>query len=118
MSLDVYLLDSTLCPNCGHEVVTEHEVFDANVTHNLGDMAEAAGIYYALWRPDELGYEHARDLIAPLLTGLTLLRSDPERFEKFNPSNGWGSYKDFVPWVEGYLAACENHPNARIKVSR
>lgn len=42
------------------EPVTVHinEVNDgyhANITHNLGKMAEAAGIYHALWRPDEIG---------------------------------------------------------------
>jgi hypothetical protein len=29
-----------------------HDVYDGNITHNLGRMADMAGIYYALWRPD------------------------------------------------------------------
>lgn len=32
----------------------ESYVFEYNITHNLGDMADAAGIYFALWRPHEL----------------------------------------------------------------
>lgn len=28
--------------------------YSANITHNLGRMADAAGLYYALWRPHEL----------------------------------------------------------------
>jgi hypothetical protein len=31
------------------------EVFDYNITHNLGEMAKAAGIYMELWRPEEIG---------------------------------------------------------------
>ena len=70
MSLDVYL---------------EKTIYTRNITHNLGKMAEEAGIYEALWRPDEAGYWNAVDLIQPLSAGLKLLLADPERFKKFNP---------------------------------
>jgi len=33
-------------------------------------------------------------------------------------NNGWGLYEDFVPWIERYLAACEEYPEAIIRVSR
>jgi hypothetical protein len=61
---------------------------------------------------------HARDLIGPLRAGLELLRSDPERFKKFNAPNGWGLYEHFVPWVAEYLAACEENPDAEVHVCR
>jgi hypothetical protein len=93
-------------------------VFEANITHNLNQMAAAAGIYQPLWRPDEVGITKAQQLIEPLRAGLSLLRTDPAKFEALNPSNGWGSYADFVPWVERYLAACEEHPDANVTVSR
>jgi hypothetical protein len=95
-----------------------NEVFSANITHNLGKMADAAGIYQHLWRPEELGITKARDLIEPLRKGLALLLSDRPRFEKFNAPNGWGLYQNFVPWVEKYLCACEAYPDADIGVSR
>jgi hypothetical protein len=123
------------------------EVFDANITHNLGKMAAEAGIYEALWRPAEMDPEraarireqeaagnyhgptgayaiegeaviHAHDLIEPLRAGLALMESDPERFKAHNPENGWGSYDDFVPWVRKYLEACEEYPDAIVRVSR
>lgn len=94
------------------------EVFSANVTHNLNTMAEAAGIYDHLWRPDEIGITKASELIEPLRAGLALLKSDPPRFEQLNPKNGWGSYERFVPWIERYLAACENYPDAAVEASR
>lgn len=136
MSLDVSL-----------SMVRPTEVFEANITHNLNKMAAEAGIYQALWRPAELdparaarihaqeeagnyhgeggAYEieraaivFARDLIAPLRAGLEALKADPDKFRAFNPENGWGSYDVFVPWVERYLAACEEYPDAEVRASR
>jgi hypothetical protein len=107
MSLDVYL-----------EAVRTCVVYDSNITHNLNRMADAAGIYRHLWRPDEIGITTAAQLIEPLQTGLALMKSDPARYEAFNSPNGWGRYQDFVPWVEAYLRACEDNPDATVRVSR
>lgn len=107
MSLDVALL-----------VQKPVEVYSANITHNLGAMAQEAGIYMHLWRPEELGFTKAADLIEPLRAGLELMKADPTRFEAHNSPNGWGLYKHFVPFVEKYLAACEENPGATLWVSR
>lgn len=98
--------------------VSKEEVYSANITHNLGRMADDAGIYEALWCPDVVGYTTARQLIEPLEKGLALLKSDPPRFEKHNSANGWGRYEHFVPFVEDYLAACWKFPDALVGVSR
>lgn len=110
MSLDFYL----------HYEVDGNQisVFDTNITHNLGTMAEEAGIYYALWRPEEKGYEKASDIIPILEKGLADLKEKPDFFRTFNSSNGWGIYENFVPFVEGVLEACKQYPNAKISVSR
>ena len=94
------------------------EAYDANITHNLGEMAEAAGIYKHLWRPEEIGITKAGELIAPLQTGLAKLKADPAKFEAFNAPNGWGLYENFVPFVERYLNAFERNPDAEVMVSR
>jgi hypothetical protein len=107
MSLDVYLTARIRIT-----------VFNCNITHNLGGMAEAAGIYKHLWRPEELGIKKAKELIEPLEVGLALLKSDPERFKEFNPLNLWGSYDGLVSFVEKYLAACKEYPNADVSASR
>src|SRR3990167_10444208 len=99
MSLDVYLTK-----------IMPAEVFSANVTHNLGDMAKAAGIYEHLWKPEEIGITKANQLIEPLKIALKKMKENPEEFEKYNPDNGWGSYKDFVPWIVEYLNACIENP--------
>lgn len=107
MSLDVWLAGTI-----------GKEVYSANITHNLSDMAEAAGIYMHLWRPEEIGATKARDLIEPLRVGLAQMKADPAKFEAYNAPNGWGLYKHFVPFVEAYLDACENSPDADVHVSR
>lgn len=107
MSLDVTL--TAVRPTC---------VYDANITHNLTAMAEEAGIYMHLWRPEEIGITKAEQLIEPLTEGLALMKADPERFRKHNAPNGWGMYHHFVPWIEKYLAACIENPDAEVRVSR
>ena len=109
MSLDVWLTA---------EVTSRTEVFDRNITHNLNTMAEAAGIYKELWRPDELGITKAGELIPALRKGLTMLQKEPERFIPMNPPNGWGKYENLVDFVETYLDACIKYPDADVRVSR
>lgn len=93
-------------------------VFDNNITHNLGAMASEAGIYKHLWRPEELGFTLAGQIIWDLKEGLVALESSPERFDEFAPSNGWGSYDGLVDFVKSYILACEAFPEAKIHVSR
>jgi len=111
MSLDVWLTERV----CEPQTV---ERYEANITHNLGRMADEAGIYKFLWRPEELGITKAGELIVPLELGLELLKQAPDRFEKFNSPNGWGMYEHFVPFVEKYLEACKAHPESTIHTSR
>ena len=104
MSLDVYLTARRPV-----------EVYSANITHNLNKMAEEAGIYKHLWHPDELGIKTAGELVGPVKKGLELMKSDPPRFKKFNAENGWGTYDQFIPWVEKYLAALEENRDAEVR---
>lgn len=93
-------------------------VYSENITHNLGEMAEAAGIYHALWRPEEIRITTAYQLIEPLEYGLNKLRDNPTYYRKYNAPNGWGKYEHLVEFVEKYLAACKRYPTATIRVSR
>jgi hypothetical protein len=95
-----------------------NEVFEYNITHNLGRMAQKADLYSALWRPDEIGCKYAKDITGMLERGLKRLKKDPEGFKKLNPENGWGSYEGLVTFVELYLNACMEYPDAEIEVSR
>jgi hypothetical protein len=93
-------------------------VFLANITHNLNKMAEAAGIYEALWRPEEIGITQAGQLIEPLSVGLEKLKADPMYYSQFNDSKGWGMYEHFFEFVEDYLEACKANPDAQVSVWR
>ena len=71
-----------------------------------------------MWRPDEIKITKAKELIEPLRQGLHNLKSEPESYMKFNPENGWGSYDGLVEFVESYLNACYEYPDADVEVSR
>lgn len=116
----------------------EEIVYESNITHNLNKMAAEAGLYEALWRPHRLkeGYDipegdHeaeylfeinnpsiASDILPALKKGLLSLKNRQSFFKTFDSPNGWGSYGNFVPFVENYLKACELYPNSKISVSR
>lgn len=107
MSLDVHLTKNL-----------PTEVFSQNITHNLAAMADEAGLYAVLWRPETIGFTKASQLIPLLEKGLALLRADPDRFKTFNPPNGWGNYEGLVEFVALYLEACRAHSEADVAVSR
>ena len=120
MSLDVYLKRKRYLSYDEDKTYTEddEQVYWANITHNLGKMAGEAGIYEALWRPEEIGKTKASEIVELLEKGLADLKARPEHFEKLNSPNGWGMYEHFVPFVEKYLEACKEYPDAIIEVSR
>jgi hypothetical protein len=99
-------------------VTTREAVFAHNITHNLGKMADAAGIYRALWRPEEIGITHAKQLIPILTAGLHFMRANKAALVALEPSNKWGNYQGLLELVEKYLRACEEHPQAEVSVCR
>lgn len=106
MSLDIYLEKSVVTP-----------VVECNITHNIVPMAKEAGLYYVLWRADEL-YETAADMVDPLVVGIAKLRADPDRFRKMNPENGWGDYDGLLRVAEKVLDGCREYPDAKPRCSR
>ena len=113
MSLDVDLM-----------VVQPTSVYSANITHNLNIMAakvelsNGATLYQVLWRPDECGWKYAKDIAELLDEGWNILLSDPEKFKKFEPDNGWGSYEGLEKFVYNYRNACWDNPEAELKICR
>lgn len=120
MSLDIYLefRGSRPCTcECGHQHRSNEPevVFEANVTHNLNRMADAAGIYSCLWHPGEERIERAGDLVPKLSQAISLLEASPEKFRAHNPSNGWGSYEGFLSFLRDLRAACVEWPAAHVR---
>lgn len=109
MSLDI----SFKCDHCG---MGDDDYF--NITHNLNKMADKAGIYNVLWRPEEIGVLYAKDMVPILEEGLSKLKSNPEKFKKYNPENGWGSYDGLISFSERVLKFCIEHPNMKVSAYR
>lgn len=140
MSLDVTLYRTYLVSyDEGKTLEPQREsLYHANITHNLGKMADAAGLYEALWRPHRLkpGYNipeddydaeyefeeantvRAHEIIEIIEKGLEDMKTRPKYYEKFNSPNRWGLYKNFVPWIEKYLAALKEFPEAQVVCDR
>lgn len=115
------------------------EVYQANITHNLGKMASKAGLYEALWRPYRLRPDYtkeleadykkerefedsqtilAEELIPAIEKGLAKLKAKPAYYKKYDSPNGWGLYEHFVPFVKAYLKACKQFPKSVVRVRR
>ena len=108
MSLDIHLTKELY----DNDDWDQEDLFCANVTHNLGEMADEAGIYMALWRPEEIGCVKADDIITMLEEGIEKLVDNPTDYEKFNPENGWGTYEGLVKFAAKTLEACKKYPDA------
>jgi len=113
MSLDVDLI-----------MVEPVSKYSGNITHNLGDMADAVvlsnglTLYQVLWRPDEHELKFAREISDLLDEGWNILLADPEKYKNYNPPNGWGSYDGLVNFVYKYRNACLDNPDAELRISR
>ncbi len=104
MSLDFYL-----------EAPRVVEVFDANYTHNVTSMWRKAGCYRALY---ESAGAKAHAIIPELRAAVEAMRADPDGFKALDAPNKWGTYETALPWLESVLRACEENPDATIRVSR
>lgn len=95
----------------------EHIVFDTEFTDNLIPMAREAGIYEYLWEPGWENVMTAEQLARNLPGGISGMVCSPNMMESLNPSNGWGSYEEFVPALFELMMACRRYPTAIIKRS-
>lgn len=107
-----------ICPHCGSKVTPMKEVFWANITHNLNQMADNAGLYDYMWTVLESGLDSPKYVVPYLKEGLRKLRANPDHFRQFEGPGIGDSYEDLVAFVEKYIAACEDYPDATIDVSR
>ena len=113
MSLDVDLM-----------VTQPVSIYSGNITHNLGKMAgevklsNGKTLYDVLWRPEEHNYFTAEDISELLDEGWNILLSDPEKYKRYNPENGWGEYDGLCNFVYNYRNACWDNPEAELRVSR
>lgn len=88
--------------------VREYEtnaIFDENITHNLGRMAENIygdnySLYTLLWRPEEKGFTKVNKCyIENISECLAYMLIHRKELEQYNPENGWGNYEGLLRFV-------------------
>ncbi len=100
--------DILLVINTGVEDMT---VWESNYTYNVSKMLYEAGLSVS-----ELNNKDAIMAGTMIERTIKAMRSDPERFKKFNPKNGWGDYYGCVEWLKSIAEACMDHPRCIVKV--
>ena len=98
----------------GLKVVTE-VVVDMNITHNLGKMWQAAGIYEALYLSEG---KTAKEILPTLKEGLAKMIANPEKYHALSAGNGWGTYRQAVPWLIELIEQFELYPDGKVWVCR
>ena len=113
MSLDIWLGQHV--DYGGPDGPEFHEVFSANITHNLSRMWRQAGVHEALYESEG---KTAADIWPVVAAGVEYMRANREACEKHNAPNGWGLYEHALPWLERLAEACRKYPRATVRVSR
>ena len=106
MSLDIYLVRNGLV------------VYEANITHNLANMAAAAHLYIPMWKPNEYNLFKARHVLPFLKLGALYMLKHKGKLLEYNPPNGCGDYDILLECAVSYMNACKKHKKAIIEVSR
>ena len=114
MSLDISLTDE------------EHEIYEANITHNLGEMASKVSCFIIQVReekPKEItlydilwhGSGQSAKVITPMLeVGLKELIENEVELCEYIPENGWGSYAGLIKFTTLLLEACKEFPETTL----
>ena len=76
-------------------------------------------LYYACWRPEEIGAKTVADVLPMLIQGIHYMIDHRVELVKYNPENGWGTYEGFIKFLLNYKQACEdNDPECTITTWR
>lgn len=109
------LIDNDSLRNKVESLLTEY-VFDMNITSNLAQMADVAGFYDQLWHLS--GIKTCEDLLPHIEAGLGELKMKPDYYKQFSSSNGWGTYENFIDWLEKLIDNLKLDPKAELYVTR
>lgn len=87
-----------------------------NITHNLRNMAIAAGLYDAMWQSCDAP---AETLVPALVDGIIYMnRNKAELVEKYSPANGWGNWEGLVKAANDLLDLCLKNPDGLVQSCR
>jgi len=107
------------------------QIYEANITHNLGKMAGAVLCFHLENDyPDEKKYITLHDIlwhgsgqsakvITPMLeVGLKELIENEVELCEYIPENGWGSYAGLIKFTRELLFACKEFPETTLRCHR
>lgn len=100
-----------MAPACDHCGRGSECIFSWNYTTNMAPAWREAGA--------DLAESHGKTSAecAPLLrAAIAKMEAEPERFERFNAPNGWGSMATLVPALRQLLGYFEGYPKTTVQV--
>lgn len=104
------------------EEIETNEFWHGNITHNLTEMADrcwsdTCTLDDLLWRdemPDDI-----IEYVINLFDCLVKLEDNPNKYKRYNPENGWGTYEQLVEFVRSFIhALIDMPPGSTIEYSR
>lgn len=118
MSLDFALVSADTkeveceCECCGNiHTRNKREIYiEDNITNNLAEMADKAGLYEPLWNSNG---KKASEILADLITGVRNLEEmSADDVRKYTPTNSYGSWNGLVTFTENVITCCKIFPDA------
>jgi len=108
MSYHIYLNCADPCPHC--------YIDPMGFTSNAAAMWLEAAIdgYPRMTDLSGLTSEAAKAVIFEVIHKM---RMDPERFRAYEPSNGWGKYDDFLPFLVRLHMRLDENPHGTIDIT-
>jgi len=114
MSYDVslYAGPQTPCHACGHSALEGgKELASFNHTSNTAQMWREAGCDLAAFHG-----KLASELAPVLLQALVAIQDNSDYYRRHEPSNGWGTLKSTVQFLNRIYLTCLANPNAVVGV--
>ncbi len=98
-------------------------VYELNITNNLIPMVDAYSPTYGtlLWHPYEVasliteGVVLARSIVYFYEDLLVELLRNRNTYERYNPTNGWGSYTLLINSLTELISYCHKYPKSVVE---
>ena len=106
---------------CNAGKVLEGMEWEANITHNLAEMARRCRnkeyngtLCDYVWHPEKHGNITTTPMSRILVSGIAYMVANRKELLLYNSANDWGAYDAFLLWLTKYKEACEDNPGWKI----
>ena len=110
---NLFATKHTSYDNCKTFKKETEMVCDEQFTGNYIPMAKECGLEKLIFSTS-FDLASAAQVVPILKKGIELLKAKPQHFKELEPSNGWGTYCDFLHSCMHALRACKEFPEAHI----